>query len=315
MLEFTHGFILAAGLALGGFLTLCKLFEIFEKVLRKDKLQRIVDGVMHISFRAGARKILALWVYINNAIFGHKLMSWRAFWVSFLLTNIWALIFILVFSARYSMFRVWMLNIIEIGTLRWSALVIYFSVLIIEFLSICLTRKIYRLALSKGKKVFGWALLADLIGSVSLYYFGLSVAKLIFLHRSTMSPVEALLVWLGPENLTTLLQVTENFDMSNFKPDGHGAFKTDIPLSTEIVYAFPEGVFFFTSLLTSIWLWGYIAAYSLAYVCVRIDRLHPVLWRWVRIDEQPLLVLSVLFGLIGAFFYLLVSILEYIVRV
>jgi hypothetical protein len=86
-----------------------------------------------------------------------------------------------------------------------------------------------------------------------------------------------------------------------------------VPLSTEVFCAFPEGVFFFTSLLTSIWLWGYIAAYSVAYMCVRIDRFKPVLWGWVRIEEQPLLVLSVLSGLVVVI-YLLVSVVGVIFR-
>lgn len=308
MLENAQNHLLAVGVAIGALLTMCKLFENFDKILRKDKLQRIVDGVMRVSFRAGARKIFALWVHINNAIFGHRLVSWRAFGVSFLLTNIWALVFILVFSLKYSVFSEWMLNIVELSSLRWPALAVYLSILIIEFLSICLTRKIYRVTLSRGNKFFLWALLIDLVGSISLYYLGLTLAKFIFLHHDALSPMASLMAWLDPNNPTALLQVTKDFDMSNFRPDGHGNFTTDIPLSTEVVYAFPEGVFFITSLLTSIWLWGYIAAYSLAYTCVRIDKLQPVLWSWFKIEEQPLLVLSVVFGTIVLFIYLLLDI-------
>ncbi|MHA6578450.1 hypothetical protein [Pseudomonas yamanorum] len=310
VLDLAQSFILAIGAALGAFLMLCKLLETFEKILKKDKLERIVDGIMHIKFRAGSRKVLALWVHINNAIFGRKIISWKAFWISLLLTNIWAIIFILVFCIKYPMFRSWIFNIIELNSLKWQALTIYLAILIIEFLSISLTRKIYRTTLSRGKRTFAWALSLDLIGSIALFYIGITLIKLIVLHHEAMSPIESIMVWLDANNLTTLLRVTEDFDMSNFKPDGYGNLKTDIPLSTEVVYAFPEGVFFFTSLLTSIWLWGYIAAYSLAYVCVRIDRLPPVLSRWFKIEEQPLLVLSFLLGFIGTLIYLLISLIK-----
>jgi hypothetical protein len=309
-----QSFILAIGCAIGAFLAWCKLCETFEKIIRKEKLQRVVVGVMEVSFRVGARKILALWLHMNNAVFGSKIFSWRALWVSFLLTNIWAAIFILVFSFKYSLFREWMLNIVELSSLRWPALAIYCTILIVEFLSISLTRKIYRVTLSDGKKTFGWALIFDVVGSVVLYYVGLTVAKFILLHHGAASPVTSLGVWLDPNNLTTLLRVVEDFDMSNFRADGQGRFITDVPLSTEVVYAFPEGVFFFTSLLTSIWLWGYIAAYSVAYMCVRIDRFKPVLWGWVRIEEQPLLVLSVLSGLVIVVIYLLVSVVGVVFR-
>lgn len=307
MFDAIQSFLVAIGLAIGAFLAWCKLCETFEKILRKEKLQRVVEKVMEVEFRVGARKILALWLHMNNAIFGYKILSWKALWVSFLLTNMWGAIFISVFCFKYSLFRAWMMNIIELESLRWPALIVYFSVLVVEFLSISFTRKIYRVTLSDGKRTFAWALFLDIVGSVGLYYVGLTFAKLVLLHHTAMSPITSVEVWLDPNNLTTLLRVVEDFDMSNFKPDGEGHLTTSVPLSTEVVYAFPEGVFFFTSLLTSIWLWGYISAYSVAYACVRIDRFKPVLWRWVKIEEQPLLVLSVLSGLVVFAVYLLVT--------
>lgn len=293
-------------IGIGAFLGVCKVFENYEKVIKKDKLQKITENITKFRFSSGARKIFALWIYLNNAVFGKKIISLRAFWVSIILTNIWAAIFIVVFSVKYPMFREWVVNILYVRSLHWPALVIYASVLVLEFLSISLSRKIYRVALSRGNKIFGWSLLIDFFGSVLVYYVGLTLVKVVLLHQSTLSLFGALKTWLNPSDLTTLLMVVEDFDMSNFKPNGHGRFTTEIPLTTEVVYAFPEGVFFFTSLLTSVWLWGYIAAYGLAYACVRIDRLPPKLWNFLKIEEQPLLSLSVFFGTIGVFVYVLV---------
>lgn len=292
-------------IGIGAFLGVCKVFENYEKVIKKDKLQKITENITKFRFSSGARKIFALWVYLNNAVFGKKIISLRAFLVSIILTNIWAAIFIVVFSVKYPMFREWVVNILYVRSLHWPALVIYASVLVLEFLSISLSRKIYRVALSRGNKIFGWSLLIDFFGSVLVYYVGLTLVKVVLLHQGTLSLFGALKTWLNPSNLTTLLMVVEDFDMSNFKPNGDGRFTTEIPLTTEVVYAFPEGVFFFTSLLTSVWLWGYIAAYGLAYACVRIDRLPPKLWNFLKIEEQPLLSLSVFFGTIGVFVYVL----------
>ncbi|KPW52543.1 hypothetical protein [Pseudomonas syringae group genomosp. 3] len=305
MLDFFQSIWGAFLIGIGAFLGVCKVFENYEKVIKKDKLQRITENITKFRFSSGARKIFALWIYLNNAVFGKKIISLRAFLVSVILTNIWAAIFIMVFSVKYPMFREWVVNILYVRSLHWPALVIYASVLVLEFLSISLSRKIYRVALSRGNKVFGWSLLIDFFGSVLVYYVGLTLVKVVLLHQSTLSLFGALKTWLNPSNLTTLLMVVEDFDMSNFKPNGHGRFTTEIPLTTEVVYAFPEGVFFFTSLLTSVWLWGYIAAYGLAYACVRIDRLPPKLWNFLKIEEQPLLSLSVFFGTIGVFVYVL----------
>lgn len=303
------------GVAIGALLTACKLFENFDKILKKDKLQRIADGVMRVSFRVGARKILAIWVNINNSLFGYKLISWRAFGVSALLTNVWAMIFIGLFSLRYPAFREWLWNIITLSSLRWPALTTYASILVIEFLSICLTRKIYRATLSKGNKFFVWALLLDLLGSFFLYYIGLAFAKLAFLHHASLSPAASLAIWLDPNNLTMILRALNDFDISSFKPDGHGNFTSETPFSNEVVYAFPEGIFFVTSILTSIWLWGYIAAYSLAYVCVRIDKLQILLWRSFKIEEQPLLVLSMLSGSVFFLIYFLLGLIDLIIKI
>ncbi|MBM0213167.1 hypothetical protein [Pseudomonas syringae group genomosp. 3] len=305
MLDFFQSIWGAFLIGIGAFLGVCKVFENYEKVIKKDKLQKITENITKFRFSSGARKIFALWIYLNNAVFGKKIISLRAFLVSVILTNIWAAIFIMVFSVKYPMFREWVVNILYVRSLHWPALVIYASVLVLEFLSISLSRKIYRVALSRGNKVFGWSLLIDFFGSVLVYYVGLTLVKVVLLHQSTLSLFGALKTWLNPSNLTTLLMVVEDFDMSNFKPNGHGRFTTEIPLTTEVVYAFPEGVFFFTSLLTSVWLWGYIAAYGLAYACVRIDRLPPKLWNFLKIEEQPLLSLSVFFGTIGVFVYVL----------
>ncbi|MEE4998560.1 hypothetical protein V2K22_17595 [Pseudomonas alliivorans] len=305
MLDFFQSIWGSFLIGIGAFLGVCKVFENYEKVIRKDKLQKITENITKFRFSSGARKIFALWVYLNNAVFGKKIISLRAFLVSIILTNIWAAIFIVVFSVKYPMFREWVVNILYVRSLHWPALVIYASVLVLEFLSISLSRKIYRVALSRGNKIFGWSLLIDFFGSVLVYYVGLTLVKVVLLHQGTLSLFGALKTWLNPSNLTTLLMVVEDFDMSNFKPNGDGRFTTEIPLTTEVVYAFPEGVFFFTSLLTSVWLWGYIAAYGLAYACVRIDRLPPKLWNFLKIEEQPLLSLSVFFGTIGVFVYVL----------
>lgn len=135
--------------------------------------------------------------------------------------------------------------------MRWYALGIYVTVLIVDFLSISLSRRIFRAVLAKGRLIFAGGLLLDIVGSVGGYYLGMSVAKLLMNRSAVMSPIESLQVWMVPSNLTTLMQVVEDFHFSSLKSVGDGQFIMDPPLQSEIVYAFPEGIFFFTSILTS----------------------------------------------------------------
>lgn len=311
VVDYLQGILAAAGVAFGGLLAIFKFFELHEKVLRKDKLKAISDGIVSFKFSSGARKVIALWVHVNNRVFGQKLISWRAAGVSMLLTNLWAATFIAVFCLLYPQFREWFLNIVELNSLRWYALGIYVAVLIIDFLSISLSRKIYRAVLSKGKRIFAWGLVLDILGSVGLYYLGLSAAKLLMNRSAVMSLTESLQVWIVPSHLTTLMQVVKDFDFSAVKPIGDGRFVMDPPLETEIVYAFPEGIFFFTSILTSIWLWGYLLAYAIAYVSVRLDKLSPRLWSVTKVEEQPLSVLSAILGYVWIFIVLLLSLLSF----
>lgn len=311
MVEYLQGILAAAGVAFGGLLAIFKFFELHEKILRKEKLKAIGQGIVSFKFSGGARKVVALWVHVNNKVFGQRLISWRAAGISVLLTNLWAASFICVFCLLHPQFREWFFNIVELNSLRWYALGIYVTVLIVDFLSISLSRRIYRAVLAKGKRLFTGGLVLDIVGSVVLYYLGLSAAKLLMNRSAVMSPSESLQVWIQPSNLTTLMRVVEDFDFSSVKPVGDGQFVMDPPLQTEIVYAFPEGIFFFTSILTSIWLWGYLLAYAIAFVSVRIDKLSPRLWSVMKVEEQPLSVLSVILGYVWVVAVLLLSVVSF----
>ena len=87
MLDFFQSIWGSFVIGIGSLLVVCKVFENYEKVIRKDKLQRISENITKFKFSTGARKVFAVWVYLNNALFGKKLISWRAFFVSVILTN------------------------------------------------------------------------------------------------------------------------------------------------------------------------------------------------------------------------------------
>lgn len=112
------------------------------------------------------------------------------------------------------------------------------------------------------------------------------------------SPLTAIENWLTPSNLTTTLEVLKDFDISKGHITNDGTISFNEPLETAVTYAFPEGVFFTTSLLTSLWLWIYIAAYWLAYIALRLDSAKNIILNHMNIEEKPLSALTALASIV-----------------
>lgn len=260
----------------------------WESSLKPETLKNISNKILSSSFRKGARKILELHLNINSKVFGRKILSTRSLKASLILTSIWGSLLIGIYSFKYPVFREWMLNIIELSSLRWIALAALCTVLTIDYISICLTRKIYRATLSNGKKSFIAAIAIDLSKSVAVYYIGISLFKFILVKVSFLPPIIAIQTWLTPTSLTTSLEVLKDFDFSRINYTGNNIYTFTDPLQTQVSYAFPEGVFFTTSLLTSLWLWLYIAAYGVAFLAVKIDLIKSFLLHRMNIEEKPL---------------------------
>lgn len=70
MLDFFQSIWGSFVIGIGALLVVCKVFENYEKVIRKDKLQRISENITKFKFSTGARKVFAVWVCLNNALFG-----------------------------------------------------------------------------------------------------------------------------------------------------------------------------------------------------------------------------------------------------
>jgi hypothetical protein len=299
MLEQTNSFLYALFtlmITIGGAYS---FIGIWENSLKNESLKRISEKILSTNLKTGTRKILELYLNLNSRLFGSKIFSYKSFTTSLALTSTWASLLIITYSITYPLFREWILNIIQLSSLRWIALWILIAVLLIDYASICLTRKIYRTVLSKGKKSFLTAFALDLFKSVAIYYVGITTCKLILIGSGAIaSPLTAIENWLTPSNLTTALEVLKDFDMTKSHVADDGTISFNTPLETAVTYAFPEGVFFTTSLLTSLWLWIYIATYWLAYIALRLDTAKKIIFNHMNIEEKPLSALTALTSIV-----------------
>ncbi len=82
--------------------------------------------------------------------------------------------------------------------------------------------------------------------------------------------------------LKTLNALTS--DMLQKQPDGSMLIKGG--LNTEVAYAFPEGITFYSSLLTSIWLWLHTVSYACFKASLSFDKTKNRLLS-INIDNKP----------------------------
>jgi len=88
------------------------------------------------------------------------------------------------------------------------------------------------------------------------------------------------------------VQVVEDFDFSAGHKTDANTFQFDQPLETIVTYLFPEGVFFISSLMTSVWLWMYVLAYSAGWLMIRVNTIKKVVLPHLNIDKKPLTALT-----------------------
>jgi hypothetical protein len=126
----------------------------------------------------------------------------------------------------------------------------------------------------------------DMLASVVLFYALFLLSKFVFLGQGYMSLGDALDAWLsGIFNLQIAFVFLNDAQLI---PAGNGQFNI-VNGNTELVYAFPEGMIFISSLLTSFWIFAHMLAH-LAYVFAR--KINPFFRAMVdeaAIDARPFL--------------------------
>ncbi|WP_422776110.1 hypothetical protein ACOXXE_18975 [Pseudomonas mediterranea] len=265
---------------------------IFEETISETTRARIGHHLLIGDFRKGTRKVLEIYLSLNNTLFGKQIFSLRSFGVSVILTSIWGACFMLNYGYTFPAFKNALCMIAQTPNLRNLAAIAFLIVLLIDFLSISITRKIYRTTVAKGKKSFLLAAIVDLACSISLYYIGISIFKFSLSDKFFLSLADSLRIWFSPTEMTMGVQVVRDFDFSSGRYTGANTFEFETPLETMVTYLFPEGVFFISSLMTSVWLWMYLLAYTAAWLMVRVNKVKKVVLPHLNIDKKPLTTLT-----------------------
>ncbi|WP_321958129.1 hypothetical protein [Paraburkholderia bannensis] len=237
----------------------------------------------------------------SEAVFGVRLLSLRALVVSVAISIGWILTFLLVSWLIYG-HHLWVFDrAIPPFVIKrfWG-----FAVLgvLADYLSTLITRKLLLVSVSAG----AWTKCIVVLGNVLLvtlnFYVLFNVTKWIVVGYGFENFLDAVIGWIG--NFSGLDMLNRFIHNARLVPDGPGQYRIENG-ETEVVYAFPEGIFFLSSLLTTVWVWLHLGGALLLKAAVKADRLKTKLVSLSNIDAKPfmsvLAVLAVMAGLLWCF--------------
>lgn len=230
-----------------------------------------------------SRSAFSFFLYASDHFFGKRLFSWRALCRSFALSGLWIFLVLAICWYSFPNYKSWLGSELSRNLILRHSLPLIFAGVAIDFLSLCLTRYVIRSSIGKKAAHPFLSLLIDFLLSVLLFYVGFSLAKIAVLPGHTaLGPIDSLRLWLTPSVLPSEFQLLQSLTADMLVPVGGGVFDIKGGLLTELVYAFPEAILFFSSLLSSVWLWLYVGGYILLYIAVRLDRVSQ--WFMERLD-------------------------------
>lgn len=261
--------------------------HIAEKGASETSKRRLTSKFKSLRLTPGARSAFSHFLFAADRYFGNSIFSWKALRRSVVLSLSWVLLILALCLYMYPNYRSWLGDRLMGHLILKSALWLLFASLLIDFLSVCVTRALVRWSLPRSKFVILGIAVADIAISIVLFYLLFNSAKLIVTPGSFPTPAASLSVWTNLQGLPVLLQTLNDLtsDMLRRLPDG--TIKIVGGLNTEIVYAFPEGIVFFSSLLTSVWMWLYVTAYWVMITAVKIDRVKAFIEPHLNIEREP----------------------------
>jgi hypothetical protein len=201
--------------------------------------------------------------YLSDAIYGPKLLSVRAILVSTGVSVGW---FALLSASAYMLLGsgVWFLNPVFRSAVLHQFWYFFLVGVAIDFASVCLTRQILLFAVDRTAPVKAVALIVDVVACALLFYLLFEGAKYVFYPGTFRFSQQHLLSTFSSwfDNSFNLQLLNKFLHDATIIPLGNGEFRI-LNGETEVIYAFPEGMAFFASMLTSFWIVVHIGAYLL----------------------------------------------------
>ena len=255
--------------------------------------QRLALAAKNFDLKPSFSKAYVAATYWSDSVYGPRLLSWRALFVSVGVSLSWLAVLAIAALCTYGK-HAWLLNPVFAGAVATQFWYFFGIGLVIDFISVCMTRALLLFAVDKGSLVKALVLVLDLVGSAVLFYtlYGLAKYAVYGDGSQTFSAIgfaRSLSNWF--DSLYNLQLISQFIHDATFIPDGMGNVQI-LNGEAEIVYAFPEGMIFCASLLTTLWIAVHIAAYWFLQGASKISAAAQALIKESSLTARPFLSIS-----------------------
>lgn len=265
-----------------------------EDGINDEAKKKLVRRLKQFSISPSTRVAFEAFLFASDRFYGRRIFSLRALVRSAAFTFGWFLLILAVCTSQFSNYTSW-LSTPGVSNLIWKYGVIFLSAgIFIDFASTAVTRYLIRWTLKKPKASPIIIASMDFIFSGLWFYLTFSLLKAIVLDSNWPSITGSFGIWVHLNELPIGLKTLNDLSEDMLQPQADGTISIIGGLNTEIIYAFPEGILFLSSLLTSIWLWFYIAAYWTHRVALRFDATKKWLLEISNIDAKPFKSIAIL---------------------
>ena len=257
----------------------------------KKKLQNIVRN-----YRATPtfRHSFLTFSLISDVYFGERIISFKSFIRSAILSAAWMALISIACIMLLPKYRSWFTEYGIVNLFFEYGLILIAFVIIFDFISVICTRIIVKKSKPSGFFKLALTLALDLLISVLIFYTGFSITKYIFIHPGWLDFKTSIATWVNLDQLPIMLKTLNDLTSDMLKRQPDGSILIEGGWNTEIAYAFPEGIAFYSSLLTSIWLWLHVISYACFKTSLSFDKTKNRFLSIVNIDNKPVASLAII---------------------
>ena len=262
------------------------------KFLQNFKMQRKVSSFLVDS------------ILLTDIIYGKKIISVRSFVSSCIISSSWVLILL-----SYSYFsKQWILST-PVTPIIYKFLWFFLIGIVIDYVSSCITRWLFNRHINSSVSQQILVVILNTLISITIFVFFYTTIKELIITQefSFDSFYNNLRTWISePMEINILLKfITDAYLIDK----GDGSFDI-INGNTEVFFAFPEGIMFLSSLLTSLWSWVFLVALLTNQLTYYLDKSKDFLLQQSNIESKPILtlgmIITILLAPVWIFLYLLI---------
>lgn len=296
-------FLLAAGAILSAANYVAKkqdeLFKAYRDTQTKRDKRRLSKVLEQFSFLKAFDGVLESFGSFSDTFFGRRLLSWRALGRS-AVVSLCCFAFLCSVSLYINLVRGRLRLGIFQPTVISTFLMLLVACIVIDYISVCATRWLIRISKERSGHFKILVFVADFLLSAVIFTLLFTPSKIIIsgvasseLATWMRKPIEFIWSetqpWWHLTELPMLLRVTHDV---HFTLGADGKPVPTEPIQTVVSYIYPESAAFFSSMLTSMWLWMYLSAWLVSGLTARLDVVKRFAVRHAAVKADPIAVLN-----------------------